>query len=248
MGRSRWRLWVIALCAAVLSAPAFAGELDLSGGGWLYGVSGTLANQGDVLNLRSDLGLNGRTPAAVSLSYRPQSGWWPILSANFQRIAASGESVVTTTTRFGPLVFQQNSTLVSSVGVNDIDFSADVPFRLLGIDWAAGLMGKYLYGHAVVDDRTSNQRTDYRVDAFFPLPELQARARLLRWLDLDAEAAVIAYQGDRMSQWRVGATVHLGPLALRAGYQEKHVVTDADGYHLDARANGPRIDLVLAIP
>lgn len=241
------RVAAVALLCALPLSTGIAGELDLSGGAWIYGISGTLDNQGDRLDLQSDLHLAGRSPGTFSVAYFPQAGWWPVIEADYQRIAASGSAVITSTTRFGPIVLTRNDDVASSVAVNDIGLSLDLPFRLLDVDWGAGVLVKRLYGHARVIDQTTGERSDYRVDETFPMAHLRARAQVLSWLRLEGSGGLIAYQGSRVSQWRLGVALQLGPFALTAGYQERHYVTDSGGDHLDAHVRGPTAGVELPI-
>jgi len=239
------KVLILALWLAV-PGTAQAGQLQLFAGAWLYHANGELNDQGDTFDLQSDLHVRRQNPLALGLRYRPQLGWLPELSADYQRISATGNGVVTASRSFGPLTFAANSPVAAQVGITDADAALDVPFRLLGVHWALGLMVKYIGGHAVIVDQTTGQRSDYSINRTFPMAHLRARVALAPWLDLQGEGALVYLEGDRASEFRVEAVARLGPVGVSAGYQEMHFLTRGDGYQLNARLRGPRLGLQLA--
>ena len=233
-----------ALCAALLivgPVTAAAGEARGTYGEWLFSISGTANDNGQLYDFERDLDAKRSGNETLQLAWDTGPGWWkPDLAYGDSRIGASGKHSETMATALPPPL-PQTTTVDLSVesSFRDQDLVARYPLNSGAVLLSAGLAVKHLKGTVVITDSRQAQPSRGDYDETFPELHLLLRYPAARWLAVEAMAQGVQYGDNSAFEWRAGIELRpFDPLLIEAGWQQKRYDIQVNGDSLDVLLGG----------
>ena len=239
--------FALALC--LLPGLAQAQMFDLYAARWNYDIEGTVTDSGDTLDLQDDLAVEPRKQDLLIARW-DTPGRWPDLALHYTPIRVTGQTDVTTTTTFGPIVLDETtSTALTDADLKDLDLAARMRWdRNNNIYWL-GAAVKRIKGSILVSDADNpDNRERQPVNQTFPLLHAAAWLPYNDWLAFEVEAQAVSYQGDKAIELRVAADAAWRRLRLTAGWQRKDYEFDGGRYRIDAELCGFYLGAGFALP
>ena len=231
--------------AGFLTVPAVASASDfgLAYDYWDSRVSGTLNDNGGVVDLKHDLGAESNDHHQFSSFLQTGPGWWrPDLAASYTQIKIEGSRTLSSSgLQFGSIVVLpgSNDTVVTRANIRDADVSLRYPFAVGPLHVSAGVTIKQLKGDISVQDITTGTRSDQPVDQTFPMAHALAEWPLPFSTSIAVSGNWVHYKNDSADEAKIMVRVPIfGPLEGRIGWQRKHYHVDDHGYLLDTTLQG----------
>lgn len=223
------------------------GELAVGLGNWNMDVEGTATDNGDTVDLKRDLAVDGKATDFAYLSFTPQErGWVPHAYLYGMDITARGNKRLENDINFGGAVFAVGGgpaqpRVLTEASIDELVL--DVFWQLFPaerVQWFAGLEIKSVDAEIVLRDSGGTQENREEVSIVFPMLNLRNRWNISEDLVLDLAYSWISYEDSTISDLRAGLGFTIGAVTLEGGYWRKdYDIEDSDDdYAFDAEFDG----------
>ena len=226
------------LASTTVSADSLFG-LYVKAGGWNQAPSGGVSDNGDVIDLESDLGMDSETGVVVSVAIEHFIPLIPNLKIEHTDLSYSSSSTLTREIEFDGIIYTVGEEINSELDLTHTDF---VLYYEILDNWVSidlGINIKVFDGNLAID----SESVDEAIDLSAPIPTLYGKVQFdvpSTDLSVGGEVSYLGYDGNTLSDIRgyIAYEIMLG-FGVELGYRSIDLqFDDIDDVMIDSTFDG----------